>query len=202
MGKSTKTLRLREEMRAAVKQSKQTTFDNLPEAPKNELAVSKPKKQIIITEIKSVTKEDELELKVGFRLLPSKTAFSRLNAELYFDGEKLRTLLFRILPSPLSKDDSEFTFSLDMRGISAGSHFIKVEMCELWSSGEKLTCIQKEVPIEYILLRREDRLIKVPTVKSSVAGADLEVVSGSEREIYRDMEESVKREAVTKRDEW
>jgi hypothetical protein len=148
-----------------------------------------------------VTKEDALELKVGFRLLPSRTLFSRLTADLYFDGQHLKTQRFRILPSPLSKDDSEFTSSLDMRGISAGLHVIKVEMCELWSSGEKLACVQKEVTNNYVPLRREDKLIKVPIVKS-VAGVDLEVVSDSEREIYRDLEESMKKEEVTKRDHW
>jgi hypothetical protein len=74
-------------------------------------------------------------------------------------------------------------------------------MYELWSSGEKLTCASKEVTIEYFPLRREDRLIKIPTVKS-VAGADLSVVSDSEKEIYREIEENMKREEASKRDEW
>lgn len=204
MGKSTKTQRLREKMRDAVKQSKQTTFDNLPEAPKKEkveAVVHEQKKQIVIIEIGSVTKEDELALKVEFRLVPSKTSFSKINVYLFFNGQKLNGVCISIPQSPVARDDFEFSSVLDMRGISAGSHVIKVEMYELWSSGEKLTFASKEVMVEYIPVRREDRLIKVPIVKS-VAGADLAVVSDSEKHIYHEIDENMRKEAVSKRDEW
>jgi hypothetical protein len=203
MGKSTKTQRLREKMLAAAKQSKQTTLDSLPEVPKKESAKaveSEQKKQIVITEIDTVTKEDELALKVGFRLLPSKTAFSKIVADLYFDGQRLNSVRISIPQSPLAADDFELTPVLDMKGISAGSHIIKVEMYELWS-GEKLTCASKEVAVEYVPKSREDRLIKVPIVKS-IAGTNLAVVSDSEKGIYREIEENMKKELISKRDEW
>jgi hypothetical protein len=88
-----------------------------------------------------------------------------------------------------------------MKGIAAGSHTIRVEMYELWSSGEKLTCTAKEATIEYVPVRREDRLIKVPIVKS-VAGADLTVVTDSEKDIYREIDDSMRNEEASKRDEW
>ena len=204
MGKSTKTQRLREEVRAAVKQSKQTTLDNAPKSPRKEHAEPadpERRKQIVITEIGTVAREDELQLRVGFKLLPSKTAFSRLTAKLHFDGQKLNTLRIRVPQGPLAADDSEFASVLDMKGIAAGSHAIKVEVCELWGSGEKLTCTTKEVTVEYTPLRREDRLVRIPIVKS-FAGTDLEIVSDSEREIYRELEEDIKREETSKRDEW
>ena len=74
-------------------------------------------------------------------------------------------------------------------------------MYELWSLGEKLTITTKEVTIDYVSLRREDRLKKVPIVKS-VAGADLGIVSDSEKSIYREMEENMKKDAISKRDKW
>ena len=88
-----------------------------------------------------------------------------------------------------------------MKGISSGSHLIKVEMYELWSSGEKLTCASKEVSVEYVPQSREDRLIKVPIVKS-VAGADLAIVSDSEKDIYREIAENIKKELISKRADW
>ena len=204
MVKSTKTQRFREKMRAAAKQSKQKTLDFLPEMSQKEPAKAvepERKRQIVITEIGTVAREDELDLKVGFRLLPSKIAFSKITAELYFDGQKLHTVCISIPQSPLARDDFELSPVLDMKGIAAGSHTIKVEMYELWRSGEKLTSAHKEVTIEYVPVRREDRLIKVPIVKS-VAGADVVVVSDSEKDIYRELEESMKRESASKRDEW
>jgi len=199
MGKSIKTRRSRGKMR-----SEQTTLDNLPEAPKKEpveTVVNKPKKQIVITEIGFVTKEDELALRIEFGLFPSKKLFSKIRADLFFDGQKLRSVSIIIPQSPLARDDFELTPVFDMKGITAGSHVIKVEMYELWDSGEKFTCVSKEVKIEYVPLRREDKLIKVPTMKS-IAGSDLVVVSESEKDIYRKIDENIRKEAVSKRDTW
>ncbi len=202
MGKSTKSKRLREKRQVVVKQFKQTTLDSLPKMPKKECRVeSAPEKQIAITEISTLTREDELVLKVGFKLFPSNTIFSKITADLYFDEHKIESLHIRILQGPLATDNLEFTSVLGMKGISVGSHVIKVEMYELGASEEKLTYASKELTIEYVPVKREDRLTKVPIVKS-VAGADLAVVSASEKDIYREIEAYRKKELKSERDEW
>ena len=196
--------KLREKTRVDIKQSKQTTFDNLPETSKKE-AVEPPgqtQKQIEIVEVNTETREDELKLKVWFRLLPSKTVFSRITAELYFDQHHFHTVPLKIHPSSLTKDNLEFNRVLEMTGITAGQHTIKVEMYELWSSGEKLTSASKEVAIDYFPVRTEDRhLIKVPFVKSE-ARADVAIVTEAEKSIYRETEENMKKELASKRDNW
>jgi hypothetical protein len=204
MVRSTKTERLREKIRADIRRSKQSTLDNLPEARKAKpakAAVSEQKKQIEITEISIATRDDELVLKIAFRLLPSRTAFSRVTSDLYFDGEKIDSLRLRVLQGPLATDASEFSSVLDMTGIGKGQHTIRVEMYELWSSEEKFTSTSKEASIEYVPIRREDRLVKIPTVKSA-AGEDLAIISDTEKNIYREIEKEMKREADSKRDYW
>jgi hypothetical protein len=204
MVKSNKTQRLREKIRADVKHSKQTTLDTQPETHKAEsvtVAVPKQKKQIEITGISTTSREDELVLTIGFRLLPSRTAFSTVTSDLYFDEEKIDSLRLRVLQGPLATDASEFSSVLDMTGIGKGQHTIRVEMYELWSSQEKLTSTSKEATIEYVPIRREDRLVKVPTVKST-AGEDLSIISDTEKNIYREIEKEMKREADSKRDYW
>jgi hypothetical protein len=47
----------------------------------------------------------------------------------------------------------------------------------------------------------EEKLIKLPTVKS-IAGSDLVFVSESEKDIYREIDENIKKEAISKRDNW
>lgn len=191
-------------MQADIKHSKQTTLDTPPRPNKAELpklAVPKQKKQIEITEISTDTREDELILKVAFKLLPSRTSFSMVTAELYFDEQKIDSLHLRVLQGPLATDDSEFSSVLDMTGISKGQHTIRVEMCEPWSSEEELTSTSKEARIEYVPLRREDRLVRVPIVKST-AGADLAILSDTERNIYREIEKDMKRESASRRDSW
>jgi hypothetical protein len=190
MGKSTKTQRLREKMQADVKNSKQTTLSKLPEPQKEEPAKAVllgQKKQIEITELSTSTMEDELTLRIAFKLLPSRTAFSRVTADLYFDDQKFESLRLRILQGPLATDCSEFSSVADMTGIGEEQHVLKVEMYERWSSEEKLTSVSKEVTVKYIPLKRADRMIKVPIIKT-VAGADLAIISDSEKRIYREIE--------------
>jgi hypothetical protein len=204
MGKSTKNQRLRQKTLSDISHSKQTTLNNLPEPQNNtptRLVVLEQKKQIEITEINTSTREDELVLKVGFKLLPSKTAFSRVTSDLYFDEQKITSLQFRILQGPLGTDESEFSLVLTMTGISEGQHILKVEMYEFWPSNEKFTNTSKQITIKYIPLKKEDRMVKVPFVRS-VAGADLAIVSDTEKNIYREMNQEIKREATSKRDEW
>jgi len=88
-----------------------------------------------------------------------------------------------------------------MTGIAEGQHSLRVEMYELGGSGEKLTCTSKEIIVNYVPVRREDRLVKIPIMKS-IAGADLAVVSASEKGIYREIEETMKKELESDRDEW
>ena len=200
MVKATKTGRLREKTLAEIKHSKQTTFDSLPTAKENP---SKPQnnKRIIISEISNETKEDDLELKVAFRLVPSRTSFSRVFVELFFDGKKLQCCSVRIPQGALSADELEWPAALDMRGICAGQHVIRAEMYELWNSEEKLTLESKEVKINYVPVRRQDRYIKIPIVKK-VEREDLEVVSEPTRDVYRQIEKEQKEELLSKRDEW
>jgi hypothetical protein len=187
-----------------LKAPKQLTLDNLLDAPKKESnKATKPiqEKQIIITDIGAITREDELALKVGFKLLPSKIAFSKVKSDLAFDNQQISSVLIRIPQGPLAKEDFELTPVLGMTGINAGLHSIRVEMYEPWSNGEKLSLTSKEVTVEYVPKTRASRLIKIPIVKS-FGGGDLAVVSESDKNIYREIEETIKKESVTKRDEW
>ena len=184
------------------KPAKQLTLDKLPAANAKQ-ANPKPaqEKQIIITQIESTTKEDELALKIAFKLQPSRLAFSKVKADLWFDNTQISSVLIRVLQGPLATDESEYKTVLDMKGIPAGAYCIKVEMYELWSSGEKLLQTVKEVTVDYVPQTRASRLVKVPTVRS-VAGADLAVVSDSEKDVYLEMEKTMKKEQQSKRDDW
>jgi hypothetical protein len=182
---------------------RQFTLDNLPDAgPKNAIDIIKQQKEtpIIITQIQHTTKEDELSLKIAFKL-PHEKSFSRVQSNLFFDNIPINSVLVQMLRGPLATAESEFSAILDMRGIAAGPHTIGVEMYGLWSEGERLCCTYSELTISYIPWTRQLRLVKIPIV-SSVAGADLAIVSNSQREIYSDIEKTVKKEQESKRDNW
>lgn len=204
MGKSTRTQQMREKMRTAAKQPKQSTLDKLTDTSQTESATeiaSTQKKQIAVTKIDTATKEDELAIKIDFTLLPSKSTFSKITSELYFDEQKLKTISISIPQGSLTAKEFELTPVLDMKGINAGMHTIKVEMYEPWASAEKLNFTSKEVTVEYVPKRKEDRLIKIPIVKI-IAGTDLAIVSDSDKDLYREIEENRRKESTSKRDEW
>jgi hypothetical protein len=187
------------------KASKQQTldrkYDRTDNDAKKEVIQQKTEKQIVITEISTTTKVDELSLKVDFRLVPSRTAFSKVHFVLWFDNQQIRSVSIRIPQGSLAADEFELTPVLDMKGIPAGSYTIKVEMYEFWSSGEKLSEASKGLNVDYVPQTRESRFVKVPTVKS-VAGKDLAVVSEPEKIVFREIEKTIKKEQLSKRDDW
>jgi hypothetical protein len=187
-----------------LKLSKQLTLDNLPDASKREpakITAEIQEKRISITEICCQTKEDELALKVSFKLFPSKAAFSKVQSDLWFENQLIRSVSIRIPQGALAVDEFELTPVLDMKGIPAGAHIIKVDLYELWGSGEKLSQSSRELTVDYVPQTRESLFVKVPIVKS-VAGTGLVVVSESEKNIYCEIEKTTKKEYIGKRDDW
>jgi hypothetical protein len=203
MVKLSKNQLKKETVATSVKQEKQSTLDDISfqfniEKTREEIT---PKKAIVINKISDTTKEDELSLKVEFNLLPSKTSFSKINLDLFFQEQLINSTTVSIPQSTLLNDTSEFPLILDMKGIVAGEYQIRVEMYEPWSSGEKLNFTFKEITVQYIPQNREARYVKIPTVRS-VAGSDLTIVSSCAKNIYREIEQDQKQEAINKRDEW
>ena len=112
-------------------------------------ASNTPEKRIVITEISTATKEDELALKIAFKLIPSKTAFSKVQLDLFFNNQQINSKTIRIIQGSLAKDDFELTPTLNMQDIPAGRYVLKVEMYELCPSGEKLSEAKKEAIVDY-----------------------------------------------------
>ena len=203
MGKSSKNQRKREIIAIDVKQAKQSTLGDLSFQfnINRKKEASKPTKTIVINSITETTKENELALKIEFSLLPSNASFSKINLDLFFQEHLLNSKTISIPQSTLLNDTSEFPLILDMKGIVAGEYPIRAEMYEPWSSGEKLNFTFKEIIVQYVPQTREAKLVKIPIVKS-VAGSDLTVVSSCAKDIYREIEQDQKQEAISKRDEW
>jgi hypothetical protein len=65
---------------------------------------------------------------------------------------------------------------------------------------EKLSFGSKEVIVEYVPQTKESKLIRIPIVKR-FEGVDLAVVSLSDKNSYLEIEDSMKKESVSKRDE-
>jgi hypothetical protein len=117
MVKLSKNQQKREIIAIDVKQVKQSTLDDLSfqfniERTKE---LVKPAKAIVINRIVEETKEDELALKVEFSLLPSQVSFSKINLDLYFQENFLKSIPLHITPSALLGDILEYPLTLDMK---------------------------------------------------------------------------------------
>jgi hypothetical protein len=168
MCKLSKNQQKREIMAVDVKQLNQSTLEDLSfqfNINRNKESI-KSIKEIVINSVSETTKEDELTFKGEFSLLPSKESFSKVNLDLYFQEHMLNSTTIGIHQSTLLNDTSEFPLILDIRGIVAGEYLFRVEMYEPWSSGEKLSFTSKEISVQYVPKTREERLVKIPTVKS------------------------------------
>ena len=123
------------------------TLDKLPIFTKEcTNAIEKAsEKQIVITEISTSTKAAEIALKVAFKLVPLKTAFSKIQFDLFFKNQQMSSKSIRILQRPLANNYFELTPALDMNGIPLGTCMLRVEMYILWFTGERFSQAKKEL---------------------------------------------------------
>ena len=161
----------------------------------------KPKKTIVITAITHDSKENELGVKIWFDLLPSKASFSKIIIDLFFQDHLLNSATLSIPQSLLLNNSFEHSLVLDMSGIREGDYIIRIEIYELWDTNEKLNFTSEERIIHYVPVSREERLVKIPTIKS-VANNDLAIVSSATKGIFSEINDDLRRESESKRDHW
>jgi hypothetical protein len=155
-------------------------------------------KKIVINSLDSVAKyDDAMVLTVEFRFVPSKTVFSKVRSTLWFDDIEVKSDLIGIPQGFGDSDEFQLNYNLDMRGISAGTHTIKVELNDLFSPCSAI----REEPVDYVPLDRKAAYRKIPIARK-ITGEDFTVVSSSDKEIYDDMDKARKNELDSKRDRW
>jgi len=155
-------------------------------------------KQITITQLDPTIKNyDELNVDTDFRLVPSKKDFSKIRYTIWFDGQKAYSDLIEIPQSLVASDEFEMKRILDLRGMTPGNHTVKVELCDLFSP----SCASKEIAIEYKPLTKEERFRRIPTVKKT-EGVDITIVSNDEKEVFREIRDTFRKEQISKRDNW
>jgi hypothetical protein len=184
------------------KHVKQLTFDSLPtthikQDKKTKLAIQK---KICITKMETGTKIDEITLKISFKLEPSHLAFSKIKADLFFEDTHINAVTIKVLQGALGTNELEYNWVMDTKGIAKGIYHLKIEMYEDLPSGEKIHQTVREITVNYVPQTRQARLIKIPLVKS-ITGIDIVVVSNQEKQLYLDLEKTVKKEQISRRNE-
>ncbi len=182
----------------ASEQSKQLELASFPSESIKKTRTEK--KQIVITKLDSTLVWDDLFLEVEFQLVPSKSYFSKIKAELWFDQEKTKVFLFDILHSFSSTNEFTLKATLDLQETPMGTHSIKVEMYEPWSITEKHNQTEKETKIEYTPETKKATLRRIPTIKK-IEAEGIAIISADEKQLYQEMQETMKKELTSKREE-
>jgi hypothetical protein len=179
------------------KRVRQLKLDRFPsEAPKKQ---KEHDRHIVITKLDSTLVWDELLLEISFKLIPNKTAFSKIRANLWFNQKATKSFLFDILHSFGPTNDFTLKTTLDLQGLPSGTHSIIVEMYELWSFLEKHTHTEKEITIEYTPQTKKATLKEVPIIKK-IEAEGIVIVSDSEKHIYQEIQETRKKEIASERE--
>jgi len=195
-------------MAKTVKQEKQLTLDSpLPTATpttrqEDTKIETKPaiQKQIHITKMETTTDIDELTLKINFKLEPSHRVFSKIKADLYFENTHINTVTIKVLQGLLGTNELEYSWVMDTTGITEGTYKLKVEMYEHWHLDEKVYQTSQETAVNYKPQTRQERLIKIPFIKK-VTGTGIAVITNQEKQIYKDLEKTAKKEQQNRRNE-
>ena len=177
------------------KQYQQQRLDLYPSELQKEQ--TRKSKQIIINSLDSVMNYDEMVLTVEFKLVPSKTVFSKVRSTLWFDDQELKTDLLAIPQSLGDTDEFQLNQKFDMKGISTGVHTIKAELCDIFYPCSAI----REERIDYVPLDRKAAYRKIPIAKK-IAGEDFTIISSSDKEIYNGIDKARKNELESKRDKW
>jgi hypothetical protein len=121
-------------------------LDKLPIVTKEitNTAAEANEKQIVINEISTSTKVAEITLKVVFKLVPSKTAFSKIQFDLFFNTQQISSKSIRILQGPLANNDFPIVKSV------AGTDLFAI------SESEKNICSEIEKTIKKEQLNNRD----------------------------------------------
>ena len=108
--------------------------------------------------------------------------------------------MFNILHSFDSTNEFKLKATLSLRALPSGTYPVKVEIYELMSSQEKRGYAEKEVKVEYTPQTKKAKLREIPIVKK-IEGEGIAIVSDIEKHIFKEMQEIVKKELTSKREE-
>jgi hypothetical protein len=156
-------------------------------------------KELSITEFNTIIKKQKLTLDFKFKLAPSKRLFSRLRADLYFDGKCIKSLYVGIPYYLASKGEFPIRSILDLKQIIKGTHIVRVEISGLWSSAGPSDF--REVAIEYQPVVRKSAVRAYPTF-SRIEVPNTMIIADDAKLLYENLRESWKRELTTRRDRY
>lgn len=156
-------------------------------------------KSVEIIELNTNVKTDDLIISAKFKLVPSKRIFSRIKADLYFDGKLVKSFYLGIPYYFTRYEDFPLKAILNLEEINPGSHTIELKMAGLWPYAGPSDC--KEAIFEYQPLATAIKVREIPKIKK-IEGPDVAVLTSESKKLYEEMKERWKKEVISRRERW
>jgi len=154
-------------------------------------------KEVSIIALNAVVKREDLILNAKFSLAPSKRIFSRIRADLHFDGQFMKSFYLGIPYYFVRQEEFPLRTLLSLENVNAGTHTVKLEMSGLWPSASSSDI--KEITFDYQPPAEVPMAGAIPVIKR-IEGPGVAVVTDEARRLYQEMRERWKRELVARRE--
>jgi len=154
-------------------------------------------KEVSITALNAAVKREDLILNAQFRLAPSKRIFSRIRANLHFDGQFMKSFYLGIPYYFARQEEFPLRTLLSLENVSAGTHTVKLEMSGLWPSASPSDI--KEITFDYQPPDEAPIAGAIPIIKR-IEGPSIAVVTDEAKRLYQEMRERWKRELIARRE--
>lgn len=156
-------------------------------------------KSVEIIELNTTVKIDDLIINAKFKLAPSRRIFSRIKADLYFDGKLVKTFYLGIPYYFTRYEEFPLKAILNLEEINPGSHTIELKMAGLWPYAGPSD--SREAIFEYQPLATAIRVREIPKIKK-IEGPDIAVLTSESKKLYEEMKERWKKEVISRRERW
>ena len=154
-------------------------------------------KSVNIIDLNAVVKNDELIITARFKLAPSKRIFSRIKADLYFDGKLVKSFYLGIPYYFTRYNEFPLKAILSLEEINPGSHTVELKMLGLWPYAGPSDC--KEAVFEYQPLATAIKIREIPKIKT-IEGPAIAVLTSESKKLYEEMRERWKKELIARRE--
>jgi len=172
-----------------------------------EFAKAKPESEaVIIGDILQKIANRNLALTIKFRLTPIGYGLcSHLKANLYFDGQRLKTF-YTSVPGTMKDLRKELTVEVFTKfgKVNAGPHQMKIEMSGLLPSSQTLGLVSsKEFTVNVPRLEELEHPTTRQIIIERIEGeSGISILTSDIQRLYKQMEESRKRELEALRQGW
>jgi hypothetical protein len=155
-------------------------------------------KSVSISDLNAVVKNDDLVITAKFKLAPSKRIFSRIKADLYFDGKLVKSFYLGIPYYFAQCNEFPLKAILSLEEINSGSHTVELKMLGLWPYAGPPDC--KEAVFEYQPLYTAIKIRGIPKIKT-IEGPAIAVLTSESKKLYEEMRERWKKELIARREQ-